>query len=161
MRRKTFFIGTLLTLAAFVGSVVFLKNLTGNAAADELVGSKVASEQNNSPEPSLPVLKTNKNIPREKIYDINKKINKDALSKKNAKLEKVELMTFEEGYKTLGKEAKLNPQISPERLVWVVQIYHPQGFTTRAGLIKNARAVGIYDAETGEILSTSVTSLNK
>jgi hypothetical protein len=70
-------------------------------------------------------------------------------------------MTFEEGYKTLGKEAKLNPQISPDRLVWVVQIYHPQGFTTRAGIIKNAQAVGIYDAETGHILSTSVTSLNK
>lgn len=160
MRRKTFFIGTLLTLAAFVGSVVSLKNLTVNAA-DQPIASKVVSEPNNSTEPSLPVFKTNKNIPREKLYDINKKINKEALRQKNAKLEKVELMTFEEGYKTLGKEAKLNPQISPERLVWVVQIHHPQGFTTRAGLIKNARAVGIYDAETGEILSTSVSSLNK
>lgn len=160
MRRKTFFIGTLLTFAAFVGSVVFLKNLTGNAA-NEPVAVKVASEPNNSPEPSLPIFKGNKDIPRERIYDINKKINRNALIQKKAKLEKVELLTFEEGYKRLGKEAKLNPQISPERLVWVVQIHHPQGFTTRAGIIKNALAVGIYDAETGEILSTSVTSLNK
>lgn len=162
MRRKTFFIGTLLTLATFAGSAILLKDLTGNVVADQPVaGGKVSSEPNNSPEPSLPIFKANKDIPREKIYDINKKINKDALSQENAQLDKVELMTFEEGYKTLGREAKHNPQIAPERLVWVVQIHHPQGFTTRAGLIKNARAVGIYDAETGEILNTSVTSLNK
>lgn len=161
MKRKTFFIYTLLILPAFVVSVVFLKNLTGNAAANQPVASKVASEPNNSPELSLPVFKANTDISKEKIYDINKKINREAFRQKNVKLEKVELMTFEEGYKTLGKEAKLNPQISPDRLVWVVQIYHPQGFTTRAGIIKNAQAVGIYDAETGHILSTSVTSLNK
>lgn len=161
MRRKTFFIGTLLTLAAFIGSVTLLKDLAGNAVADPPVAGEVSSESNNSPEPSLPIFKANKNIPKEKIYDINQKINNDALSQQNAKLEKVELMTFEEGYKTLGREAKHNPQISPERLVWVVQVHHPQGFTTRAGLIKNARSVGIYDAETGKILSTSVTSLNK
>ncbi len=159
MRKKTFFICTSLTLISIIGSVTFLKNLTG-AAADQLVASKVTSELN-SQEPRLPVFEANKDLPRARIYDINKKINRNALSQRNAKLEKVELMTFEEGYKILGKEAKLNPQISPERLVWVVQIHHPQGFTTRGGLIKNAQAVGIYDAETGEILSTSVTSLNK
>lgn len=158
MKRKIFFICTLLLLPTFVVSVVFIKNLTVNASANQPVESKVASEPNKTP---VPVFKPNKNLPSEKIYDINKKINKEALRQKNAKIEKVELITFEEGYKRLGKEAKLNPQISPDRLVWVVQIHHPQGFTTRVGIIKNAQAVGIYDAETGEILSTSVSSLNK
>jgi hypothetical protein len=158
-RGSSFF--TLFILSTFVVSVVSLKNLTGNASTNQPVVSKVASAPNNTPEPSLPVFKPNKELPRSKIYDINKKINQEALRQKNAKLEKVELMTFEESYQRLGKEAKLNPQISPERLVWVVHIHHPQGFTTRAGIIKNALAVGIYDAETGEILSTSITSLNK
>ncbi len=91
--------------------------MTVKASANQSVASKVASEPNNTPEPSLPVFKPNKNLPSEKIYDINKKISKEALRQKNAKLEKVELITFEEGYKRLGKEAKLNPQISPDRLV--------------------------------------------
>jgi hypothetical protein len=63
MRRKTFFIRTLLTLSAFVGSVSFLENLIGNATADEPVVDTVVSELNNSSEPSLPVFKANKNIP--------------------------------------------------------------------------------------------------
>jgi hypothetical protein len=89
MRHKTFCICTLLTLAAFIGSVIFLRNSIGNATADEPIHGKVASDLNNSSEPSLPIYKANKNIPRDRLYDINKRINKDALSKKNAKLEKV------------------------------------------------------------------------
>lgn len=56
-----------------------------------------------------------------------------------------------------GESAPTDSQISPDRLIWVVQTYHPQGYEhPRVGVIENARVTGIYDAETGEYLGQSI-----
>lgn len=109
------------------------------------------------------VFKANKDKPKSQLVDIGAKVlkNKAALLKVNAKIEKLEVVTYEQYSASAGNSAPKDPQISPERLIWVVQIYHPQGYDhPRVGVIENARVTGIYDAETGEFLGQSITRVN-
>jgi hypothetical protein len=109
-----------------------------------------------------PVFKANKDTPKSKLVDIGTKVlkNKDALAKKNAKIEKLEVMTYGAYSANAGESTPDDPQVSPDRLIWVVQIYYPQGYEhPRAGVIENARATGIYDAETGEFLGQSIRTV--
>lgn len=112
---------------------------------------------NGNPEP---IFKANKGTPKDKLADINLKIDKNKISKENGKLEKIELKTFGEHYQTLGKDPENFTEMSPDRLVWVVQAYYPGGFEhPKVGLIENAQVVGIYDAETGNLVSQSFRKL--
>lgn len=109
------------------------------------------------------VFKANKDTPKSKLVDIAAKVlkNKDALAKENAKIEKLEVLTYKEHSVKAGKSEPIDPQVSPDRLIWVVQIYYPQGYEhPRVGVIENARVTGIYDAETGEFLGQSIKRVN-
>ena len=119
----------------------------------------IIPQVNKNPEP---IFRANKNKSKNQLIDINSKINKEKLRKNNAKLEKVELKTFGEYYQTLGEDPKDFPQMSPDRLVWVVQTYYPEGYKhPRVGLIQKAQVVGIFDAETGKFISRSFRSLEE
>jgi hypothetical protein len=43
--------------------------------------------------------------------------------------------------------------IDPSRKVWIVQTYYPDGFPTKAGMMKNALVTSAYDAENGDTLA--------
>lgn len=45
-----------------------------------------------------------------------------------------------------------NPQIHPDRQIWAVTTYFPNGVETRRGKIENAIVSEYWDAETGEFL---------
>ncbi len=106
--------------------------------------------------------KDNMNIEKSKLYDINKKINKDKINEEKAELQTVRLMK----YKEFIEIQKLNHSIaglSPDKLVWIVQIYYPNGLETinlsqyndgnkKNIAIKNFLRTAIYDAETGDII---------
>jgi hypothetical protein len=48
-------------------------------------------------------------------------------------------------------------QISPNRKVWVVKTYFPDGKETKVGFYKNATLISVYDAETGTLLESTVS----
>ncbi len=55
------------------------------------------------------------------------------------------------------KEEGINYQIDPERMVRVIKVKYPQGLDTKAGFYKNAIAINVFDAETGNLIESTVT----
>jgi hypothetical protein len=87
-------------------------------------------------------------------YDINQSIDKEYLASIGAKIlltEVIPYSTFVEKY----DEGSLTA-IDANRLVWVVQIYFPDGYETKVGLFKNATTTSLYDAETGFYFGYSI-----
>lgn len=166
MKLKPIFLYTCLGMIIFVGSanvIMAQQKLQGfvkdESGKPEAGWTRKAMPEELNPEP---IFKANKDTPKSKLVDIASKVlkSKDKLDKKNAKIEKLEVITFGEYSAMVGEDLGGDLQISPERLIWVVQIYYPQGYEhDRAGLIKNARAIGIYDAETGEYFGQSITTV--
>jgi hypothetical protein len=65
-----------------------------------------------------------------------------------------------EYYQTENRRVKNFTQVSPDRLVWVVQSYYPEGIDhPKVGLIRNAQVVGVYDAETGNLIRQSFRTI--
>ena len=54
------------------------------------------------------------------------------------------------------KEISL-PDVSPDRMVWVVKVAHPNGIKTRRGFYANATQIKVYDAQTGAVIITTIT----
>lgn len=109
------------------------------------------------------VFKANKGTPKSKLVDIGAKVlkDKDALAKEDAMIQKLEVTTHGEYSASIGVSASNNTQLSPERLIWVVQIHYPQGYEhPRVGVVENAQVTKIYDAETGEYLSQSIRKVD-
>jgi hypothetical protein len=74
---------------------------------------------------------------------------------KPIKTESITWGTFMQNYDSSNKDS----QIDPARKVWVVQTYYPDGFETKAGIMKNALVTGVYDAETGDVIGVLHKSL--
>jgi len=159
--RKIIAILAFLTIPLFVLSV--------NAVMDQKPQGKpegytADDAVNLNPDPTGPIIpkvngnpeavfKANKGTLKDKLFDINKKIKKDKITEKKGKLQKVELKTFGEYHQTSGAKVKDFTQVSPDRLVWVVESYYQEGIDhPKVGMIKNAEVVGVYDAETGELI---------
>ncbi|MEW9673906.1 hypothetical protein [Ammoniphilus sp. 3BR4] len=104
------------------------------------------------------VLKGNDNAEnRAKVVDIDSKIDQAKLKDQNAQLKKKELMTLREFAQLVGEKAEDFPEIAPDRLLWVIQVYYPNGYDHhKVGLIKNAMFTQSYDAITGEYLGQDI-----
>lgn len=117
-----------------------------------------------------PYYKANKDITKEKLYDINIKIDKEKLQAESAEVKMVEVMTYGDYLNTVGSTDRLT-SLALDRLVYVVKVYYPNGVKVdgaflRRGMgndftIKNAMKTTLYDAETGEFLSENCTALSK
>ncbi|GAW92574.1 hypothetical protein [Calderihabitans maritimus] len=121
---------------------------------------------NRNPQPVYP---GNHDLPGERSFDINKKINREKLQAEQAQIKMIELMTYQEFLDKLGNGFFVT-SLSPQRLVWVVQIYYPNGIDVGNGPLKpgieikdtvidNAQRTKIYDAETGQLISVQDVSL--
>lgn len=51
------------------------------------------------------------------------------------------------------------PWVAPDRQVWLIQVYYPNGTETKVGLIPNALVTEVMDAETGQSIVTKVERL--
>ncbi len=84
------------------------------------------------------------------------------LSKKFAKQKTTASETLSQEtilYKDLGKKVNVKDRmnwVDPERQVYLIVTKHDE-FKTRAGTFTNAKVYQIYDAETGQLLSTNVS----
>lgn len=161
MRPKLLVLSSLIVLVALVG--------ISKTVMSQQQGRGLVHQEGDTPDKRPPeldpefVFKANKGTPKSKLVDVGTKVlkNKDTLTKENAKIEKLEITTHREYSASISKSTSDNPQLSPDRLIWVVQIYYPQGYEhPRVGIIENARVTEIYDAETGEYLSQSLRRVN-
>ena len=105
----------------------------------------------------------NKDTPKDKLYDINKKINKDKLKAENAEITTLKLMTYKEFLESEKNTTEIDTSVSTERLIWVVKIHYPNGINicnsrfkteNKNVVIKNALRTILYDAETGDFISS-------
>lgn len=71
----------------------------------------------------------------------------EAVGGKIMRSEYVKYVDFVNGISSVDDKT---PQISDERVVFVVEIYYPNGLDVRAGHMENCIALALYDAETGE-----------
>ncbi|NYE57093.1 hypothetical protein [Carboxydothermus ferrireducens] len=55
-----------------------------------------------------------------------------------------------------SKEQLVNTQIDPDRMVWVVKNYFPNGLDTKAGFYEKATLISVFDAQTGQLLESTV-----
>jgi hypothetical protein len=55
------------------------------------------------------------------------------------------------------KEEGTNYQIDPNSMVRVIKIKYPEGLATKAGFYKNAVSIDVFDAETGNLIESTVT----
>jgi hypothetical protein len=160
MRIKLFFL-TLLVLSVGFGTVFAAQELSVEEQA-ELEGENFNPSVNPSdfhnPEPEYKANSHLKDVlSSQNIFD-QKAL--DNLKSKNAQLKFHELMTYKEYLDTIGQNDFDNAAISPERLVWVSQIYYPEGYEhPRAGFIDNCLRTTVVDAETREILGNSLTNI--
>jgi hypothetical protein len=115
---------------------------------------------NRNPEP---VLKGNAGILRQNEYRATAEsvLDEQVLKERNGVVKLKEYMTYAEFVKMTGNE-ELSTEIAKDRIVFVVQVYYPDGFEhVRAGFIKNCLATGFYDAETGEYLGGSFETVSE
>lgn len=117
---------------------------------------------NKNPEP---VLKGNAGITLQSAYKATAAsiLDEKVLTEKNGEVQLTEYMTYAEFLKFSGEgEESKSAEIADDRMVFVVQVYYPDGFEhVKAGLIKNCLATGIYDAETGDYLGGTFETVKK
>lgn len=108
------------------------------------------------------VYPSNKQLDKNKLFDIDKKIDKEGISKDKGEIKLQKTMTLQEFCEMMEKDPSEFTQISPDRLVNIVQVHYPAGLEHyRMGIIENAFSTTFYDAETGSYLGSIVKSLNK
>lgn len=166
--RKIIVVLAFLTIPLFVLSVNAVMNEKPQGKPE---GYTADDAVNLNPDPTGPIIprvnsnpeavfKANKETPKDKLFDINKKIKKDKIAENKGKLQKVEVKTFREYHQTSGTKVKDFTQVSPDRLVWVVESYYPEGINhPKVGMINNVQVVGVYDAETGALIRETYRSL--
>ncbi len=90
-----------------------------------------------------PYFEANIDLSEEQLFDIFSVIDKKKLAEDGARFIRIELMTLKEYCERFSLEdVTSSPQISPDRLLWVVQLYYAVGYETRGGFIKNALVTG-------------------
>lgn len=106
-------------------------------------------------------------LSKDKYFNINEKINKDKLKLEKGEIKSITIMKYSE-YLKADNISDIDTSISPDRMVWVVKLYYPEGIkadlygnpTTNKDLfIKNAIDTTLYDGETGEFIRSSTESL--
>lgn len=48
-------------------------------------------------------------------------------------------------------------EVDPNRMVWVIKTNYPKGLNTKAGFYANATLISVFDAQTGQLLESTVT----
>jgi len=109
---------SLRTVAFLTFLTIILSLLSVNAVIDQKPEGYTADDVVNlNPDPTgpiipklisnpEPVLKANKGTPKENIFDITQKINKDKIAEEKGILEKVELKSFAEYHQTHNRKVK-------------------------------------------------------
>ncbi|MCM8711231.1 hypothetical protein M2651_09335 [Clostridium sp. SYSU_GA19001] len=132
--------------------------ITSNAVKPEEHNSQ---NYNNNPKP---LYTANKNIDSSSLIskaNILKKLESNQIKTKNSFIKSVKLETWSEHVLENNKEnTVVNLLIDPERMVWVILTSYPDGITTKAGFYSNAILTSVYDAQTGDLLESTVTGEN-
>lgn len=149
-----------ITLLVIAGSLLIILKPTHSLAT---IGYKVNHPYNSDKynENPSPILKDNKNkldkdlITKENIL---KKVEKEQIKTEKSFIKKVELKTWQKHKDEDDPNNKDNFfQIDPNRKVYVVVTQYPDGLDTKAGFYANATLTTVYDAETGQLIKSSVT----
>ncbi len=85
---------------------------------------------------------------------------KDKDLKDGAEYVKKELISYQDFINKYA-EFDLDESISKDRMIWITQTHYKNGFQHKRGFVKNALLTKYYDAETGNFLGYSLTSLDK
>lgn len=139
---------------------IYLVDRNNVSASSSNLSSKKGEKIESMPESPLdkpePRYKANKGLSKDKTFDIEKNLNRAFVSQKGGSIEKTELMTYGDFARKQSRSPDDYPEVSPDRLIWVVQTHYPKGYEhPKVGLIQNTRVTTIYDAETGEVFGTT------
>ncbi|OZM55942.1 hypothetical protein CIB95_14865 [Lottiidibacillus patelloidae] len=95
-----------------------------------------------------------------KNFKVNDIISFESLKKNNGKLKLAKVMTYSM-YQQMYSPDSISHDISPNRMIYVVQIHYPDGFHhAKVGLIKNCLVTGLYDIETAQVLESDFERLD-
>ena len=81
---------------------------------------------------------------------------KNIVQTETSKIKSSTLTTWKQ-YVTDEKEEAINYQIDDNRMVRVIKIEYPDGLDTKAGFYKNAVSTIVFDAESGNLITSVVT----
>jgi hypothetical protein len=101
--------------------------------------------------------KDNVNFNNLNIYDL---VNFEAIKTNNGKLKLAKVMTYEAYQKTYSPDS-MSYNIAPNRMVYVVQTYYPDGFNhAKVGFIENCLITVMYDIESAQVLESAFKRLD-
>lgn len=101
-----------------------------------------------------PIFEGNANF--DDYYDIDQVIDQMFLDSVHATVITKNVMTYKDYRNRVGDDGELTA-IDDDHLLWVLQIYYPEGYETKKMTFADATVTGIYDAETGFYFGYSVT----
>lgn len=166
MKKKIVTIAMVIVLFSTMGVYVFANQSERTAEEIKVLGHEEeilyadSKPLNKNPEP---VLKGNTGIIPKSAYKATEAsiLDEKVLAERKGEVQLTDYMTYVEYLKFSGEESK-SAEIADDRVVFVVQVYYPDGFEhVRAGFIENCLATGIYDAETGDYLGGSFETVKK
>jgi len=103
-----------------------------------------------------PALHVNNNLSESHFITKEQAIAKVSVGKEGD-LKSAELVTWKQHLANdEPKEQLINTQIDPDRMVWVVKNYFPKGLDTKAGFYEKATLISVFDAQTGQLLESTV-----
>ncbi|SFS77551.1 hypothetical protein [Paenibacillus sp. BC26] len=120
-------------------------------ASVQSLNSSIAGKE---PQPVEPVLRSASDKMSQLLStkgNIDKKINLNIKEKILS-----EKLTSWKEYNNIEGENAANPEVSDDRMVWVISIDCPNGVQTRGGFFKNAVKTYVIDAETEKLIEMHV-----
>ncbi|MVO99722.1 hypothetical protein [Paenibacillus lutrae] len=92
-----------------------------------------------------------------KVEELSGYLDEEKLAKKGGKYIRKEMMTYKE-YINLGVDDSYMHDVDPDRLVWVISTKFNKTHYVDGNPVEKANVTSLFDAETGEFLSVTVTS---
>jgi hypothetical protein len=158
MRYKQFALIGVTLLMVFLSAHLLSSNnvIAVNENSAPKKGETIESMPDSPIEKPEPKYKPNRGLSKDRVFDVEKNLNRAVVSQRGGSIEKTELMTYGDFARQQSRSPDDYSEVSPDRLIWVVKTHYPKGYEhPKVGLIQNARVISIYDAETGELFGTS------
>lgn len=139
-------------IISLISVILIISGITALAQNKKISHPNSFDKYNENPTP----IYTKNDKSDQKNFVPEDKYLKNIVQKSDSKIISNELKTWGKHVKDENEEG-INYQIDTERMVKVIKVEYPQGLDTKAGFYKNAIAINVFDAETGDLIESTVT----